>query len=341
MWEAFASDVALHGLAYLGVLLTLVGVLGFLLFAFTDLETDIKPFVELFIALVFFGWAWLLRRQDAARVAAGMDLIGKILLPLILFAGLVDSAPFPPDFQGNALIVALTIATLALAAVYARLAHRNPESLFRYLVAPLLWLSAMTVGLAFKHDEELVGDAITRLVSMQPALASVAIAATLFAALRRRDHSLAKPTIMASLIGLPVAYLLTVSLEAGDDWGNPSALAILGIGTLTSSELLTRWFDEHELQTWLRPLLLAGVVAPLVPSLGTGWAGLVIAASYLLIGEWTRRTTTTREPLAMPVAGPPWASSASYFLHSSAMSTPSSFGPSWARMTPVPMVPYR
>ncbi len=61
-WEAVASDIALHGLSYLGVVLTFVGVLGFLLFAFTDVPEAVQPVVELLIVIIFFGWAWMLRR---------------------------------------------------------------------------------------------------------------------------------------------------------------------------------------------------------------------------------------------------------------------------------------
>ena len=105
--SAIVSDVAVHGFSYLGVVLTFVGVLGFLLFAFVDLPNATQPFVELFIAAIFFGWAWWLRRQQAIRVAQGMELIGGMILPLVVFAGLVDGAPVPPDFTGSALVAAL------------------------------------------------------------------------------------------------------------------------------------------------------------------------------------------------------------------------------------------
>ncbi len=91
--------------------------------------------------------------------------------------------------------------------------------------------------------------------------------------------------MVASLIGLPIAYLLTVSLEAGDGWDSPMAIAILGAGTLVSAELLTAWFDQVTLRAWLRPVLLAGVVAPLVPTLEIGWAGLVIALATWVSGN--------------------------------------------------------
>jgi hypothetical protein len=135
VWDAIVSDVALHGFSYLGVLLTFIGVLGFLLFAFADLPDASQPFVELFIAMIFFGWAWVLRRQDAEHVADGMELVGGLVLPLIVFAGLVDNAPIPPDFQEGALVAALTVTSVLLALGYAWFSARHPDSILRYIVA--------------------------------------------------------------------------------------------------------------------------------------------------------------------------------------------------------------
>ncbi|MGD2102996.1 MAG: hypothetical protein PVG83_12255, partial [Acidimicrobiia bacterium] len=288
-WDAIASDVALHGFAYLGVAVTFIGVLGFLLFAFADLPDAVQPFIELFIALIFFGWAWMLRRQQAEHVADGMELIGGMVLPLILFAGLVDSAPFPPDFTGNALVVALTVSSLLIALAYAWVSSRNPESTLRYLVGPLVWLGALTSGFFFKTDEPLASDAITRLVSPQPALAAAAISLTLLACLARRGHRLAAPTIRSSLVGVPAAYLLTVSMTAGEDWSRLWPLVILGAATFVSAEVLAVWFDRREWMVLARPILLAGVLAPMEPSLGMGWTGLVVVISYVALHEWARR----------------------------------------------------
>lgn len=289
IWKAAASDFALHGFAYIGVVLTFVGVLGFLLYAFVDIPDAAQPFVELFIALIFFGWAWALHRQQAHRVAEGMSWIGKTLLPFILFAGLVDSAPFPPDFQGGGLVAALTLTAAGTAAVYAWQATRNPSSTLRFLVAPLLWLTALSLGFIFKSDEALAGDAITRLVSGQGALVAVAIAVTLVAALWRPEHRFAAPTVRSALVGLPVAYLMTISLAAAESWQHLLPLVVLGIATLASAEVLATWFERRSILPALRPVLLAGVVAPLVPAMSVGWAAVLIVAVYLALFEWTIR----------------------------------------------------
>ncbi|HVR78424.1 MAG TPA: hypothetical protein VMS99_08535, partial [Acidimicrobiia bacterium] len=292
LWHAVASDVALHGFSYLGVLLTFVAVLGFLLFSFADLPDAAQPFVELIIALIFFGWAWFLRRQDAVRVADGMELIGGMVLPLILFASLVDNAPFPPDFEDGALVAALSVSAVLLSAAYWMYTSRRPQSVLRYLVGPLLWLGALTLGFAFKTDEPLVGDAITRLVSPQPAIASVAIALSLLVCLRRPQHRLAGPTVTAALFGLPVAYLITVSLAFGEGWARSWPIVALGAGTLISAEVVARWYHKETWVAVMRPLLLAGVLAPLAPALPLGWAGLIVAVSYMALFELDRRLSS-------------------------------------------------
>ncbi|MGH8871526.1 MAG: hypothetical protein ACRDWS_06095 [Acidimicrobiia bacterium] len=291
MWEAVSSDIALHGFSYLGVLLTFVAVLGFLLFSFADVPDAAQPFVELVIAFIFFGWAWLLRRQEAAQVGAGMELIGGMVLPLSLFAGLVDNAPFPPDFTGGGLIAALTLTAVLIAVVYAWISARRPGSMLRYLVAPLIWLAALTLGFVFKTDEPLAGVAITRLVSPQPALATVAIALTLLFGLRRPQHRLSLPSVRSAMVGLPVAYLLTVSLAFGDDWARIWPITVLGAATMASAETLVRWYQKPGWVPLIRPLLLMGVLAPQIPSLQPGWAGLVIAIAYVALFELSVRSS--------------------------------------------------
>lgn len=303
-WDAIAVDVAIHGFSYLGVLTTVVGVLGFLLFAFADLPDATQPFVELFIASVFFGWSWALRRQGAIRVGEGMELVGGIVLPLVVFAGLVDDAPIPPDFKGGLLIAALVASALVLAAMYGLVSARYPGSVLRYLVGPLVWLAAMSLGFMFKSDEPLRSDAITRLVSPQPAMAAAGIAITLLACRRWSSHRLASPTVTASLVGLPITYLLTVSLAAGERWENTSPLVLLGVATFASAELTSRWFERN---TWLpiaRPLLLAGVLLPLAPAIEAGWLGLFALVAYLgLLEPIFRSEPFDRVALSLTAAG--------------------------------------
>ncbi len=304
IWEPVKSDIAIHGLAYMGVLLTVVGILGFLLFAFVDLPDAAQPFVELFIAAVFFGWGWLLRRQQATLVGKAMDLVGGIVLPLVLFAGLVDGAPFPPDFEDEGLVVALVVAALLLAAAYGWVGSRHPGSMLRYLVGPLIWLAAMSAGFAFKTDEPLFSDAITRPVSMQPALAALAAGLTLAALGRRTQHRLSQPTMVAGLVAVPVCFLLTVTLTASNGWDDLVPIVVLAIGVFGSTEALSRWFEQERWLPVIRPILLGGVLFPLVPILGAGWAGLVAVLAYLVLGDIDLRLGESElEPLALVGAG--------------------------------------
>jgi hypothetical protein len=304
LWSAAASEISLHGFSYLGVLLTFVGILGFLLFAFRDVPTDAQPFVELFIALVFFGWAWALRRQDAKHAASGMELVGGMVLPLVAFAGFVDGAPFPPDFHGGGLVIALTVTSVLMAGGYAWYSAKRAGSTLRYLVAPLLWLGALTLGFAFKTDEFLAGDAITRLVPPQPALAAAGIALTLVACHRRREHRLALPSVRAAWVGLPVAYLLTIALSVGEGWVRIWPILLLSVSTLVSAEVLMAWYRKQSWAMLVRPFLFAAVLALLTPSLGVGWSGLMVAVAYVALLEWDRRASPApRRVLLLTVAG--------------------------------------
>ncbi len=290
LWEAASSDIALHGLAYLGVLLTFVGVLGFLLFAFQDLPDSVQPAVELFIAFVFFGWAWALRRQEASTVANALELIGGMTLPLVLFAGFVDDAPIPPDATGGLLVAVMTLTSLGLAAAFAAVGRRRPESMLRFLVAPMVWLGALALGFVFKTDEPLQGIAITHLVSAQPALAAVAIAAVLtFArwggALREFERS----AMFAGFVGVPATYALTLGLATAEGWSHPLSGVFAGLATIVSVHAIAGFFDRTRFAVLATPVLLAGAIAPLIEVTGMAWAGVVAAVAYLAALEWIGR----------------------------------------------------
>jgi hypothetical protein len=301
--RAVASDVTLHGFVYLGVLLTFVGLLGFLLFAFKDVPSDVQPLVEFAVPVVLFAWAWVLRRQRAVRVGQAMELLGAVVLPLVAFASLVDGSPYPPNLQGPALVVGMTVIALVTAGLYAGWSRRHRDSPLRYLVLPMVWLAAMTAGFAFKADEPLLGDAITRLVSPQPALAAAAIALTLVSVAATPRLRLVGPIRLAALPGAGVAYLLTLALAAGEGWDRRWPVVLAGAATLVSAELLGAGARRRELLVALRPVLLAATLAPLVPLWGLGWSGVAVVAAFLALLEWAPRAERRVGPDLVAAAG--------------------------------------
>lgn len=285
--KALATDLSLHGITYLGVLVVFASLLGLLLFSFADIPNSQQPFYELGMASVFFGFAWYLRRQKAKYAARAMELVGGMTLPLALYAGFVDEAPFPPDFEDGILIVVMTATAVALSAVYRLISQNNEETVLGYLVAPLWWLAAMAAGFVFKADEPLNGDAITRLVTEQPALAAAAIAVTLVTL--RHDDRVRKPALVAA----PAAYLLTLTLAAGESWEPTLALLVSGLSTLVAVEVLalgTR--AASRLPAW-RPFLVAAVLLPLLPRLETHLIGVVVFSVYLVLFEVSSRTSSS------------------------------------------------
>ncbi|HKZ19504.1 MAG TPA: hypothetical protein VJQ57_05275 [Acidimicrobiia bacterium] len=299
--EAVASDLALHGFLYLGVLLTFVGVFGFLFFAFRDVPDDAQPLVELAIPLVFFGWAWGLRRRQALLIAKAMELLGGMVLPIVVFAGFVDNAPIPPDFRGGGLITAMVMACLLIALGYQWWSRRHPNTVLGFLVAPLVWLAGLIVGFVFKTDEPLQGVAITRLVSFQPALAATLITATLAWLKFRAESPPTRKAVLAALLGVPSAYLLTVALALGGGEVQAVPLLVAGVATLISVELLGNRFARSRSLSAMRPFLLATTLAPLIPVWGLAWTGVTMVVAYLAVLEWELRTTSAGSR-AVPVA---------------------------------------
>ena len=152
----------------------------------------------------------------------------------------------------------------------------------------------MGVGFAFKTDEHLVGDAITRLVAPQPALASVAIASSLAFLMWRSETRLAKPTYMAALAGIPSAYLLTFGLSLGDGVAVSWPIIVSGAGTVAGIELVAHWYEWQAKLRPLRPYIYALVGVPLVLAIGIGWGGAIVAVSYVVLAEIAIRSPKIR-----------------------------------------------
>ncbi|NQV08143.1 hypothetical protein HQ535_16545 [bacterium] len=281
-----ASDLAVHGFSYVGMALTFVGVFGYMFFSFQDLEDKYQPIVEAIIPTVFFGWAWYLRRHAASIVARVLELLGGLVLPVILYAALVDNAPVPPDLTGDLLIGGLVVVAALIAALYWWWSARHEESGLHYLVGPVLWLGALAAGFVFKADEPLVGPAITRLVSPQGATAAVGVAITLLVAYGVGSRRFRNSVMVAAVPAVPIAYAITVGLSIGEDWSREWPILIAGVASLVSIELLARHFERIDEVRLIEPIAMALVIVPLGFVLGPDWTGAVSVIVYLAWFEW-------------------------------------------------------
>lgn len=273
--KTIVSDFAVHGWAYIGVLLTFIGTLGFALFAFGTVNAALRPVAELAIPLFLFGSAWFLRRRRSDLVAASLELLGGTVTPIAVIASFSDGAPVPPDLHGSALAVGAALSSLVLTAVYFLVSQRRPQSALRYLVAPMTWLAVWGAGLLFQD-----GPGVReRFSAAQLALTACAIAATLLASAWKPNHPLARATDIAALPGIVILYGLTLLFSAQSGWSwIPVAAASLAV--LVAAELLTRRFGGARGVTVIQGLALGGIIGVGIHPWGAGVAGMVATLAY-------------------------------------------------------------
>jgi hypothetical protein len=294
MREAVVSDVAVHGLAYLGVFLVFAGILGFLLFSFESLSTSMRPYGELAIPTVLLGSAWFLRRRGAPVVATALGLVGGVLLPVVLFASYVDGAAFPPDFDGAAVGWAVIGTSIVLAAAYAVLGARRRDISVRLLVAPMLWTAVWGIGLLLPGAGRAT---LEDWSALQWALVSVAVAATAVVVRVRPDPWWSHDARRSLIPGAALALGLTLLLDGAAGW-SAGPLVLVGLATLVTSEALSDRLGVGFTQA-IQPPLLWLALAGLRLRAGDGWAGPVAVVAALALLEWQDR----RRPGPIPVFG--------------------------------------
>lgn len=293
--QAVGSDLGVHGLAYLGVLLLFVGVFGLVAFAFGEVTPSLRPVAEAAAAVVPFLGARLLLGHGAAVVGRALEVVGGLLLPLMLITSQVDGYAIPPNPTGTGLVVGLTAVCVACAVAFAAWSRRRPDSGLRYAAAPSLWLAAAmaTIGVGRELPS---GQDVAVPSSAQTAALAVALALTLLAARARPAHPLARATRSAAVPGLVVATLLAVLSWSAD--GVPVVpVVVAGVALLTALELLR-----------------SRVPAAVVDGAGPVWVGAVglalglgSAASPAVVAAGVVVTFVALVELAARRAAPSWA----------------------------------
>jgi hypothetical protein len=285
-WRPVASDLGVHGLAYLGVLLMFAGTLGLALFSLRSVNTSLRPLAELAVPVVLLVSAWFLARRGAPLVAASLELLGGAVLPVLAFASLLDGSGVPPDIPPGPLLVAvLSGIAAAVAGAYALVARRRPTTTLRYLVGPLGWTAAAVPGLAFHQGPS----------AAQMALVSVAVTATLLAARRWPRHRLSRPAELASVPGAALAMALVLAFAAAEGWPLWPALGATA-ATLATIDLLAGRFPFAGGVLPAQALVLGIGLAAAAPARGWATTGAILRAGAILLLE--RHARRRPDPLA-------------------------------------------
>jgi hypothetical protein len=269
------SDLAVHGLAYLGVLLTFAGTVGFVLFAYGSVSALLRVAALLALPAFFALSAWFLQGRGAALVAASTEVLAGALAPVGLLSAL-------SSLGGVAEIAGRVVASLALMLLYLLLSQQRPASPLRFLVGPMLWIAVWAAGLGFNAGNFSAG---------QVALASSAVTLTLAVTAWRPDHRLAAPTRASGAGMAAVGWVLGLLFALGSR-GVTIPVAIVGVATVVSVDLIGGW---RRGASWAPPrlavaltetLLAAASVAELVPGWRWPVAGVVAAFVGLALLEW-------------------------------------------------------
>jgi len=302
MREMVASDVALHGLAYLGVFLMFTGVFGFVVFAFGGLDPLWRPVAEAAIPSVFFAGAWFLRKQRAPHVADALQLLGGLTLPIVAYASFVDDGAVPPDPVGTSLVVALTAVSLATAGVYYLWWRRHEESPLRFLIVPMLWMSVWAIGVSL-GDPIVDGFEIRQPNAAQMALFTLAVAVSGAFARAVPRWRLARPTLVAVGPGLALGYGLTMAAASVEGWPAWS-IALAGAAAVAGIDLLGATSSRSRI-TYFRlaqVFVAAATTLALSEPLGAPWAGVVgVVVAIGLFERWRRTGLAPPEGFALAV----------------------------------------
>jgi hypothetical protein len=298
--SAVGSDLAVHGLAYLGVLLLFVGAFGLVVFAFGDVAPRLRPVAELVIAGAPFAAAALLLRRGAHVAGRSLEVGGGLLLPVVLVTTFLDGFRFPPDLDGTPLVAALTAGSALITVGYAAWSRAHRASALRHLVAPMAWFTVAmaTLGLGRAIPE---GKDVATPGGAQVAAIALAVLLTLVLVRVRPTAFLAEPSRGSAVTGTSLLAVIAVLTWATEDW--PAlAVGVTGAALLGSLHLL-------------RPRVPLGVVATvgpvwtLVVALGLGvhldpaLVAVMVLAVYVVLVEVAGAARWPRWTIAVPALG--------------------------------------
>lgn len=293
--EAISSDLAVHWLSYLGVLLMFAGVVGLIVVSTGDVEPVLRPVAEAAAPLAIFLAAWFLRSRRAATVAAALTLLGGAVLPIVVVASLTDGTRLPPDLSGTALPIASFAGCAAIAAGFVALGRRNRHSPFRFLAAPVLWLG-VALGAAILRDPVPVGQDVARPVAAQVAAMMLAVAATVVGLRLSRSRSqLARATMAVAVPFGAALFVVETILASTNGWPVASGLATMAAAAV-SLEALSKTLGAKVASVGQAIVIFVAGLR-LSPEAEPAWVFAAVATALVLLVEYSGR----RRPTALGV----------------------------------------
>ncbi len=282
-----SSDLAVHGLAYLGVAFLFAGVVGLVVVSASDVQPIWRGVTELLAPTSFFLAAWYLRRRNATSVARALSLLGGVTLPLVAVASVTDGSVFPPDVTGVALPIVQALLCAAVAAGMAVVVRRHADSVQRHLCLPVVWFGVGVLA-AVLRDPIPTGVDAADPAAVQFTAILVAIAVT---AVVLRAGRLQGPVARAALpVVVPVAGLVFVleAIAAGRQ-GWPAVSGVVAAAAMVVVlEAAAAPLPRLVVTLGQAAAVLSGALRVL-PGVDTAWAGMGLLVAMLGLLEWSER----------------------------------------------------
>ena len=305
--HAVRTDLALHGLAYLGVLLLFAGVTGLISFSFGDVAPWVRTLAELMVPTALFVSAWYLQRRGASVVGASLTLLGGAITPIVVAASFTDGAPFPPDLSGRALPIVQGAAVALVAIALGFVVRCSPSSPLRFVVGPTLWMAA-GLAAAVGRDPIPAGYDTARPDSFQLAVVLAAVTTTvLLCSWHRVPAALANATRLVALPTAAVVYVIEIVLAGDEGWPLASTI-VVGLGALLLLELLTERLSAAGTSV-LQFVVVAVTAARLSAVAAPEWVAMGAAVVLLALLEYVgwRRPVGTATLVGLAFSGSAFA----------------------------------